>query len=329
VQPDVSIVIVTWNVCNLACACLDSIRTTRGSLEVEVIVVDNASQDRTVALITRAFAEVTLIVNESNQGFARATNQGLARARGRNLMLLNPDTVLTPGALQKMVEHAQRHPEAGTIGPRLESADGELQAVCARRFPRLHDWFAHAVFLDRVFPRSRLFSGLHMGWWDHGEGRTVEALSGACLLVPAHAFALIGLLDDSHPMYLEDIDYCRRSLMAGFTNHYLADATVIHHEARSSKQVKPEAGVLGAQAHALFFARYSGPAVRLLFRPAVFLSELVRLPVFSFALLLGVSEGRVDTGSLAREWRLLLWSLGVSRRVRLIADDGGADAAAA
>ncbi|MGH2520739.1 MAG: glycosyltransferase family 2 protein, partial [Chloroflexota bacterium] len=152
---DLAVVIVSYNVRDLLRGCLQSLREQVGPSLV-VIVVDNRSRDGSADMVEREFPEVQLLASARNGGFANGNNQGLRAAPpARYVMLLNPDTVVRPGALAELVRFMDAHPEAGVVGPRLILANGRLDLACRRGFPSPEVAFYHAFWLDRWFPRSR------------------------------------------------------------------------------------------------------------------------------------------------------------------------------
>jgi N-acetylglucosaminyl-diphospho-decaprenol L-rhamnosyltransferase len=305
--PDLSVVIVTWNVRDLALSCLQAIRSGSGQLVVEPIVVDNGSTDGTVEAIREAFPEVLLTAGLTNIGFARATNQGISIANGRHVLLLNPDAMVGPGVLERMVALADAHPDYGIVGPQLVGADGSLQAVCARPLPKLFDWWTNYAFAGHLIPRSRLFGGLYATWWDHQDSRPVEAVCGACMLISATAVAAVGLLDESVPMYLEDLDYCARVKAAGLTTYYDSAAVVVHHQGQSSRQALASTAILALTAMRVFFGRYSGDVQYRLFPLTVAAAQLVRLS--AVAQLFAIGQRRRARELAARELAVLRWAL--------------------
>ncbi len=234
--PDVSVCIVSWNVAEDLRACLESLRAQITPPSYEVIVADNASRDESVAMVREQFPEVRLIVNEENLGFARATNQTLRAARGRYLLMLNPDTVLEPDSLRKLVERAEAHPEAGIIAPRLVYPDGSLQYSC-RRFPTIQAALFRNTFLGRLFPHARSASHYVMADWAHDVEREVDWASGACLLIRREAYEQVGELDEGFVWGSEDVDYCYRMHKAGWRVLFTPETTVVHAVGRSTDQV--------------------------------------------------------------------------------------------
>ncbi|MEA3403316.1 MAG: glycosyltransferase family 2 protein [Armatimonadota bacterium] len=233
--PDVSVCIVSWNVADDLRACLKSIRGQHTPPTFEIIVADNASSDESVAMLREHFPEVKVIVNERNLGFARACNQTLRAARGRYLLVLNPDTVLEPDALEKLVAVADAHPQAGIVAPKLVYPDGSLQHSC-RRFPTITAAVFRNTLLGRVFPNATAASRYIMADRDHDTEQEVDWASGACLLIRREAYEEVGELDEGFVWGSEDVDYCLRMHQAGWTVLYSPVTTVVHAVGRSSDQ---------------------------------------------------------------------------------------------
>jgi len=232
----VSACIVSWNVREDLLGCLESLRAGVGDIRAEIILVDNASTDGTVEAVRQRLPDVKLIANGTNRGFAPASNQALAAASGELLLLLNPDTVLPPGALAQLYRFAGEHPEAGIIGPKLVNPDGSLQASC-RRFPTpIAALFRH-TFLGRLFPRNRWSAQYVMSDWDHTEPGEVDWVSGACLLIRRDLYAAIGPLDEGFFWGSEDVDYCFRAHQAGRKVLYTPTPVIVHKVGASTNHV--------------------------------------------------------------------------------------------
>lgn len=233
--PDVSVCIVSWNVAGDLRACLESVRAQATPPSWEIIVADNASSDDSVAMIREQFPEVRLIENEENLGFAKATNQTLRAAQGRYLMMLNPDTVLEAESLRRLVEVADDHPEAGIVAPRLIYPDGTLQYSC-RRFPTISAAVFRNTVLGRIFPRARSAAEYVMADCDHDVQRTVDWVSGACMMIRREAFEQVGELDEGFVWGSEDVDYCLRMHRAGHEVLFTPVTEVVHAVGRSTDQ---------------------------------------------------------------------------------------------
>ena len=172
-SPDLSVIIVNWNAAAFLPAALDSLWGTQGNLDMEVILVDNASSDASLTIVRERYPQVRVVANVANQGFAAANNQGIALARGRHILLLNPDTELPPTALSDLVAHLDAHPLVGVVGPRLESERGRIQGGAAGYDPSPTTIFNYATFLYRFFPER--YRGL---WLPQSTYRGIPACSG-------------------------------------------------------------------------------------------------------------------------------------------------------
>lgn len=250
-SPDLSIVIVNWNVRELLRRCLESIlrsdglsvagvagphSAARSRWTAEVIVVDNASADGSAAMLAQDFPAVQAIANPDNRGFTRANNQGLAASRGRYVLFLNPDTEMAPAALGHMLAYAEAQPRAGIVGPQLRYGDGSMQSS-RRRFPTLATFFLESTVVQRWWPRNRVLSRYYV--LDRPDDATsqVDWVVGACMLVRRAVLDQIGGFDEGFFMYSEELDLCRRAVDAGWQVIYLPAAVVTHHEGKSSEQV--------------------------------------------------------------------------------------------
>ena len=176
---DYSFIIVSWNAQAYLRQCLDSIKTESKGLDVEVIVVDNASSDGSPEMVQAEYPWVVLIRNDANVGFARANNQGIAISSATYLCLLNSDVVIHPGCLVQMRDFLDANPQIGLAGPKVLNSDGTLQSSC-RKAPTLRSVLFRALALDTLFSRSSTFGAHFMTNWDHDDVRVVDILSGCC-----------------------------------------------------------------------------------------------------------------------------------------------------
>lgn len=255
---DLSIIIVTWNVKEDVVRCLRSLPEARGELRLEVWVVDNGSSDGSVEAVRRQFPQVHLIANPQNLGFARANNQALRQARGRYILLLNPDTVVHEGALERMVRFMDRHPQVGVLGPQLLNPDGSLQYSC-RRFPSLGAMLFRGTWLGDLVPRTRFEQEYLMADWPHDEPREVDWVSGAAMVVRRAALREVGPLDERFFMYCEDMDWCARFWERGWKVMYFPGAQVTHFLGRSSRQRSRRAILEFHRSMFLYFQKHFAP----------------------------------------------------------------------
>jgi len=233
--PDLSICIVNWNTRTDLERSLASLRNADVEISVEVIVLDNASQDGSPEMVRQRFSSVILLESRENLGFARGYNRAAARAGGRHLLILNPDTVVHRGALEALVGFLDSHPEAGAVGPRLLNSDGSLQFSC-RRFPSPLAAIFRNTLLGRLAGRDRFTRAYLMADWDHQTLREVDWVSGAAVCIRQQAWKELGGFDEHFFMYAEDMDWCLRAHRLGWRIYYLPEAVITHHIGRSSDQ---------------------------------------------------------------------------------------------
>lgn len=233
---DVSLIIVNWNVRELLRACLQSLRDAAGLPmdRMQVIVVDNASVDGSAEMVRREFPEVVLIDNADNVGFGRANNQALPLCVGRQVLLLNPDTVVLDGAVGKLVALMDRQPDIAVAGCRLLNGDHTLQRWTGGAYPRLANLANHYFFLDRLLPSAWRPMPLYLDR-DVGADLDVDWVSGACMILRMDR--LQGrLFDPDYFMYGEDMELCHRLKQAGGRVVYTPVASIIHYQGESMKQ---------------------------------------------------------------------------------------------
>ena len=232
-QPDhtplLSISIVNFNARERLRECLQSLYTRVTILDLEIIVVDNASNDGSAAIVKTEFPLAILIENAVNRGFNRANNQGLARASGKFLLSLNNDTNVPAGSLEKLVEFLQTHPEYGAVGGRLVSPDGSFQWQSRRSFPTPLVALSYFLKLRVLFPKVDLFHRYALTNRNPREGHDVDALSGACFLVRREVYEQTGGMDDVFFMYGDDLDWSYRIRQKGWRIFYCADAPILHY----------------------------------------------------------------------------------------------------
>lgn len=236
---DLSVVLVNWNTRQILHDCLASIYRQTQGISFEVIVVDNASTDGSARMVQNSFANVRLIENSENKGFAAANNQAIRAAHGDFILLLNSDTVVLDNALFETLEFARRHPEAGVVGCCVLNADMTLQPTCFM-YPSLLNLFLLTTYLSRLFRRNRFFGRERMTWWDRADERQVEVVTGCFMLIRRRVIESVGLLDEDYFMYGEETDYCYRARRAGWKILFTPAARIIHLGGASSKQVRPE-----------------------------------------------------------------------------------------
>jgi len=232
---DLSIIIVNWNTRSIVCDCLRSIYEQCGEIELEVIVIDNASTDGSVEMVKKDFPQVTLIENPQNRGFAAASNQGIAISKGRYVLLLNSDTVVLDNAIAKTAAFADSHPKAAIVGCRVLNPDQTLQPTCFM-FPSILNMLLSSTYLYKLFPKSKFFGRERMTWWDRNEIREVDVVTGCFMLIRQKAIQQVGTMDEQFFMYGEETDWCYRFKQAGWKIMFTPACEIIHLGGQSSRQ---------------------------------------------------------------------------------------------
>ncbi len=257
-MPDVSVLIVSWNVRELLLRCLRALPAAVGDdLSYEVIVVDNASSDGTVPALRQAFPQVKLIANADNRGFTGGNNQALAAAQGDYLLLLNPDTEAAPGAIAELVHYLQAHAHVGIVGPQLRYGDGSVQSS-RRRFPGLFTLFSESTIVQEYLPWLPCFGRYVLADVPDDHPQEVDWIVGAAMLARRQVYETIGGLDERFFMYSEEMDWCRRARQAGWAVVYDPAATIVHYEGKSSEQVVAARHCRFFRSRVLYTRKYHG-----------------------------------------------------------------------
>jgi len=229
---DLTVVVVSHDSAAWLPDCLTSLRDTSLDPRPQVLVVDNASTDGGPDLVRERHPEVKLIANDANLGFARAVNQGWREATGRNLLVLNPDIVVQPGALMVLHDYLTSHPDVGLVAPRLVGTDGTLQYSCRRHYTA-GAYLLRRTPLGRLFPGHRALRRHLMADWDHAEVREVDWVQGAAMMIRGEALGETAL-DERFFLYFEDVDLCLRLQRSGWKVVYHPAAEMVHHHQRAS-----------------------------------------------------------------------------------------------
>jgi hypothetical protein len=257
-MPTVDVVVVSYNSSSVLESCVSPFG---GDDRFDVIVVDNASQDGSVAAVSGL--PVRMLELERNYGFAFGCNRGWQAGSSPFVLFLNPDARAEPDTVLQLAAVLGSQPKVGAVGPRILEEDGTLD-LSQRRFPRLRSTYAQALFLHRLFPKATWVDEVVHDVALYGESRVVEWISGACLLVRRDALERIGGWDEGFFLYSEDKDICRRLWDAGYEIRYEATATVVH----AGGQSAPRSGLLPtlAASRIRYARKHHGTAVAMLER---------------------------------------------------------------
>ena len=243
-----SVIIVSYNVCQLLEDCLRSVEKDLEGIEGEIIVVDNASSDQTVERLSPLFPKVHFISNSENVGFARANNQAIRLSEAEYVLLLNPDTVVFKGTLRGTIDFLDSHSEAGGAGVRMLTRDGKPAPESRRAIPT--PWVASLKMLGF----SKRYYMSHLSW---DRPAQIEVISGAYCMLRRKAIDEVGLLDEDFFMYGEDIDLSFRLLKGGWQNWYLP-YDIVHYKGESTQKSSYRYVHVFYQAMLIFFRKHYG-----------------------------------------------------------------------
>jgi GT2 family glycosyltransferase len=298
---DVSVVVVNWNTRDELRRCLASVFGETKDVSFEVFVVDNASADGSAEMVRREFPQVELIANADNRGFAAANNQALLRARGRYCLLLNPDTRVLDGAIDRCVRLADETPDVGALGCQVLEGEGAVQRTCFR-FPSVFDEILTRTGLARALPGG----GPTMKDWDRTTARDVDVVSGMFLLVRREAMDEVGLMDEAYFVYAEEADWCFRLRRAGWRNAFTPAARIVHEGGggKSTAQVKVAMHVQLQKSMLVFHRKNRGLASYLALKAVYVATNAARAALFVplaklSASLEAADRARCATASLA------------------------------
>jgi N-acetylglucosaminyl-diphospho-decaprenol L-rhamnosyltransferase len=229
--PDVSVIMVTWNSARWVGACIEALAAACEDVEWEVVVVDNASADDSAAIAERHAGERGRVIrNQANRGFAGGVNQAIEAAHGEFLLLVNPDCVLDPGSVARLVEACQAGADVAGAAPRLRGADGVPQdRFQFRRLPTAGALVAELLFVDKLAPWNPATARYRCRDCDFSRPGDVEQPAFSAVLLKTRVVRREGPLDESfRPAWFDDVDYCRRLRAAGYRFVVVPDATGVH-----------------------------------------------------------------------------------------------------
>lgn len=222
-----SVVIICWNDLKVIRDCLRSIYEGTHSTDFEVIVSDNGSTDGSVEFVRANYPRVQVVENRANLGFAKGNNAGIRASRGEYVLILNPDTIVDEGSLDRFVAFAERHPEAGAFGCRVLNRDGTYQ-VSARLFPTVRRYWVAALGLKSLARISSLFLYEEYPRWYGDTEKVIDWQSGCCVMFRGELLRKLGGFDEQFFYHFEEVDLCRRVWNAGFSIIFTPEAHITH-----------------------------------------------------------------------------------------------------
>jgi len=251
-----SIIIVSYNTCQILDNCLASVCACIDRLRTEIIVVDNASSDDSVHMVRGRYPHVHLIINEANRGFAAANNQAITVARGKYILLLNSDTIVLDDVLASCIRYMDEHPDVGAMGCRVLNRDRTLQLTCSQE-PTFLNLLLLTTGLWRL-NRPRWFGRYQMKHWDRADERDVEVISGCYLLVRREVVDEVGLLDENFFFFGEETDWCKRMRKAGWKLRLAPVGEIIHYGSASALSLGHERDLLLTNGLIRYHLKHSG-----------------------------------------------------------------------
>ena len=231
-----SVIIVNYKVRYFLEQCLYSVANALTTMDAEIIVVDNNSNDGCVNYLQPKFPKVVFIENKLNTGYAKANNQALEQALGDYILFLNPDTLLPADCLEKCVRFLQSKTEVGALGIHMIDGLGNFLKESKRGFPSPITAFFKLCGFAKLFPKSKIFARYYLGHLNENENHEVDVLAGAFMLVRKKTLDQTGSFDESFFMYGEDIDLSYRIQKMGWKNYYFSESTIIHFKGESTKK---------------------------------------------------------------------------------------------
>lgn len=245
-SPELSIIIVNWNAGDLLRRCIQSIIESGPQISYEIVVVDNASQDESLALLRADYAELLLndrlrvVTNSENRGFGPANNQAFALTTTPFVFLLNPDTEIFPGTIDTLIAIMRSDHRIGACAPKIINPDGSLQISVFHNPPRVWQTLLSNLKLYLLLPRRLRGELLLADHWDHNRRRLVPMVSAAAILARREMIEEVGGFDERFQMYAEDNEWCLRITRAGWHLMFEPAGIVMHHGSQSASQRWPE-----------------------------------------------------------------------------------------
>lgn len=299
-----SVVIVNWNTSELLLNCLHSVELACEAypeISAEIVVIDNASSDDSVAATKAQFPNVRLIESKENVGFARANNLAILESNGKYILLLNPDTLIATDALRTLVTFMDENPDAGAAGSLLRNPNGTLQPSCyVAPTPARELW--RLLYLDAIYP----LANYRMHRWLQTCERQVDIVQGASLIVRRRVINQVGMLDADYFMYSEDFDWCHRIREGGWQIYWVPQSVVIHFGGQSTNQVATPMFLQLYEAKLRYFRKHYGRLTGIAYKLVLLIIALLRLVLSPLTFVLEAPKRNSKMTLAARYGRLIL-----------------------
>ena len=260
-----SVIIVSFNSAVYLYDCLESLIKNPPATKFEIVVVDNASGDRSTSIVKESFPDIRLIENKKNLGFAKANNIAIRETDSSYILLLNSDCRVYEKSLDIMIDFLEKNKDAGIEGPRIINSDGSVQYSC-RRFPSFFDAGMHSI-LENILPDNRFSRRYKLVDIKRDSALEVDWVSGSCMLIRRAALDKTGLLDERYFMYVEDTDICYRMWKKGWKVYYNPDAQILHHIGGSTENGRVRSSIRMQKSVLYFFWKNNRKSIKVLLLP--------------------------------------------------------------
>jgi GT2 family glycosyltransferase len=277
-NPDISVIIVSWNAKKYLYKCLSSIYKTAGDLSIEIIVVDNYSTDGSCDMVKHSFPQATLIEMEENLGFAKANNRGIERALGKYIFFINSDVIVLGECFQKLYGFLENNPDIGICGPQILFPNNELQRSVMNE-PTLWNTFCAAFLLDKLDKKNVFFKSFEPNLSIHNRTHEVDIINGCFWATRKKALQDVIGLDERFFMYGEDIDFCIRFKKAGWKVFYFTETSSVHFGGASSDNAPLKYYLEMHRANIQFWEKHHSPYTTLIYRLLLIIHQSVRLVI--------------------------------------------------
>ena len=298
---DLLIIIVNFNTASLLKECLKSIEENRGDIYLEILVVDNNSEDQSVEMVKKDFPQVKLIANLENIGFARGVNQALNVTKGRYFLLLNPDAKILPGVLRGLVDFMDQNKDAAISGVQLLNPDGTKQNSIAN-FPSLAQELFNKSLLRILFPKR--YPSKYQEFVSPIE---VESVIGACMIIRPEAVKEVGELDPGYFLFLEETDWCYQMKKRGWKIYHLPQLQAIHKQGQSLLGFKSKGRIEYYRSYYRFFKKNYSRLGYSFLRVIVFIKTLVNISLNLLALIFTLGLKKIYREKFWIYSHLFLW----------------------
>lgn len=256
-NPDLSIVILNFNVRDLLLKCLESVfKSKKSSDHWQIIVVDNASTDVSVEELRKRHFDIEIVENKKNLGFSAGNNVGVKRVKAPVILFLNPDTEIVDNAIGKSLDFLLSNPDIGAVTSKVELPNGQLDYSCHRGFPTPWNSFCYFSGLSKIFPKLAIFSGYTASYLDVDTTHEIDCLTGAFLMVRKIAAEQIGWWDTDYFWNGEDIEFCYCLKLKGWKIFYYPEVKIIHYKGSSAGKEKSKTVSHGISAMRIFYMKH-------------------------------------------------------------------------